>query len=73
MFCITFFYFGACIDPLKYFQFCELKVYESKLLILPNSQLLFFPLLSTPKWVSKFKHAAVKLCKKERGGSLPTL
>ena len=21
---------GACVDPLKYFQFCELKVYESK-------------------------------------------
>ena len=20
---------GACVDPLKYFQFCELKVYES--------------------------------------------
>ena len=33
-------FFGACVDPLKYFQFCELKVYESNSFFFRISQLL---------------------------------
>ena len=31
-----------CVDPLKYFQFCELKVYESNFFRVIRDKFLFF-------------------------------
>ena len=42
------YFFLSCVDPLKYFQFCELKVYESKYFALSTSLFFFQTYLSFP-------------------------